>query len=158
MAWMKRIGLISAVALVAIQLIRPAKTNPPIQEDRTLQKTTDVLPEVVAIIDRSCNDCHSHKTVWPWYSDFAPVSWYLIHDVNEGRRELNFSDWRKYNAKRAAHKLEEICGEVQKDNMPLKSYVLFHPAAKLSHGEKELLCSWTKETRARLISGSNAGG
>jgi len=157
MTWMKRISLVLALVLGGIQLVQPAKTNPRIHEDRTLQRTLDVPPEVMGIIDRSCRDCHSFKTTWPWYSTIAPISWYLIRDVNEGRRELNFSEWRNYNSKRAAHKLEEMCSEVQKGNMPLKSYRLVHPAAKLSQREKELLCHWTKETRARLLLELNAG-
>jgi len=158
MAWMKRVGLISALVLVGIQLVRPAKTNPTVHEDQTLQRTLDAPPEVIAIMDRSCNDCHSFKTAWPWYSEIAPISWYLIHDVNEGRRELNFSEWRDYNPKRASRKLEEICSEVQKGDMPLKSYALIHPEAKVSEFEKKLLCNWTKEARARLIAALNAGG
>ena len=91
-------------------------------------------------------------------SEIAPISWYLIHDVNEGPKELNFSEWRNYNPKRAARKLDEMCREVKKGVMPLKSYVLFHPATRLSHPEQELLCNWTKETRARLVSELNIGG
>ena len=156
MKWIKRVSLISTVVLVGIQLVPPDKTNPAIQEDRTLQRVLEVPLEVTAIIDRSCNNCHSFKTVWPWYSNIALISWYLIHDVNEGRRELNFSEWGTYNAKRATRKLNEICQEVQKGEMPLKSYALIHPTAKLSRREIELLCNWAKETRARLVAKLNA--
>ena len=157
MTWVKRISLISVFVLGGIQLVQPEKTNPTVYEDRILQRTLEVPPEITSIIDRSCSDCHSFKTTWPWYSAIAPISWYLIHDVNEGRRELNFSEWRNYTPKRAARKLEEICSEVQKGNMPLKSYAFVHPEAKLSNREKEQLCTWTKETRARLIPEPNTG-
>ena len=89
----------------------------------TLSARLQVTPEVEAILNRSCVDCHSHKTVWPWYSNVAPVSWYLTHDVNEGRRHWNVSNWPT-DPKRSAHRLEEMCQQVEKGEMPLPIYVL----------------------------------
>ena len=88
-------GLIAGIAalLLTIQFIRPAKTNPPIVRERTLEAAVAVPPEVEAILARSCNDCHSNGTEWPWYSNVAPVSFFVINHVNEGRRHLNFSEW-----------------------------------------------------------------
>src|SRR5206468_12536548 len=70
------------------------------------------------MLQRSCNACHSNQTAWPWYSQVSPISWYLQHHVNEGRRELNFSDWATYDQRRAARKLTETCEEVKKGAMP----------------------------------------
>ena len=98
-----------AVLLVIIQFVRPVKTNPPIDEGSTIHARARVPSEVAAILERSCSDCHSHKTRWPWYSQIAPISWLLAHDVNEGREHLNLSNWSKYNPRRAAVKQEEIC-------------------------------------------------
>jgi hypothetical protein len=143
--------LITLVMLFgAIQLIRPSRVNPPIDESRTLQARTQVSPEINAVLERSCNDCHSDKTHWPWYSNIAPFSWYLVHDVNEGRAELSFSNWGGYTARRAARKLQEFCEQIEKGAMPLKAYVFLHRDAKLSDAEKKLLCAWTNQERARL--------
>jgi Haem-binding domain len=147
----KRVLLALAIILVLIQVVRPAKTNPPVDESRTVQAVTQMPPDVQAVVERSCNDCHSHKTRWPWYSEVAPVSWYLAHEVNEGRRELVFSDWAKYDARRAAHKLEEICDQVEQGKMPPKLYLLLHSDAKLSDSDKQLLCEWAKRERQRVI-------
>ena len=147
--FLRRLLIISIVLFGAIQLIRPSRTNPAIDESVTLQARTQVPPEVNAVLERSCNDCHSNKTVWPWYSAIAPFSWYLVHDVNEGRAELSFSNWGRYPAKRTVRKLQEICEQIGNNAMPLKAYVLLHPDAKLSDAEKKLLCAWTNQERAR---------
>lgn len=148
---LKWIGGSLVVALVVIQAIRPAKTNPPIDETKTMQANTHMSPEVSAIFDRACSDCHSSKTTWPWYSQVAPVSWYIVSDVNGGRKELSLSDWGNYEPKRKARKLQEICEQVEKGEMPMKSYVLIHPAAKLSDSDKQLLCDWAKQERERVL-------
>ncbi len=109
-----------------------------------------VSPEVNAVLERSCNDCHSDKTHWPWYSNIAPLSWYLVHDVHEGRAELSFSNWGSYTTKRATRKLQEICEQTGKGTMPLKTYVLMHPDAKLSDSDKKLLCNWADQELTRL--------
>jgi hypothetical protein len=141
---LKWIGLTLIVLLVAIQLIRPARTNPVVDESRTIEADTQMNPEVAAIFERACYDCHSSKTRWPWYSQIAPVSWFLVSDVNDARKKLSLSDWGSYDPKKKATKLQEICEEIEKDDMPLASYVLLHPQAKLSGSDRKLLCDWVK--------------
>lgn len=150
MKWLKRAVIALAIIFAAAQFIRPSMTNPPVDESRTLRAKTQVSPEVHAIMERSCNDCHSNKTTWPWYSQIAPTSWYLSFHVNEGRTELNLSDWAAYDTREATHKLEEICEEVKAGEMPMKSYLLIHPSANLSDADKQALCNWTEQERARL--------
>ena len=141
-----------AIALVIlIQVIRPARTNPPVDEKAAIQSNIQISPEVSDILKRSCYDCHSSSTVWPWYSNVVPVSWYLVRHVNAGRKELSFSEWGTYNAKRRARKLKEICEQLEKDEMPIPAYVRLHPDAKLSDEDKELLCQWAKQERERLL-------
>ena len=146
---LKWAGITLAVAFIVSQFIRPAKTNPPVDEASTLSARLQVTPEVEAILNRSCVDCHSHKTVWPWYSQVAPVSWYLTHDVNEGRRHWNVSNWPT-DLKRSAHRLEEMCEQVEKGEMPLASYLIMHPTAKLTDADKKTLCDWANAERQRL--------
>jgi hypothetical protein len=150
---LKWIGIGLAVLVVVIQVIRPAKTNPAVNETQTMQANTQMSREVASVLDRACSDCHSSKTTWPWYSQIAPVSWFVIRDVNEGRKELSFSDWGKYEPKRKARKLQEICDQVEKGEMPMKSYVLIHPTAGLSDSDKRLLCDWAKQERERVMAG-----
>jgi cytochrome c551/c552 len=146
---LKWLAIALAIAFVVIQFIRPARTNPPVDETATLSARLQLTPEVGAILDRSCVDCHSHKTVWPWYSNVAPVSWFLTHDVNEGRRHWNVSNWPT-DPKRSAHRLEELCEQVTKGEMPMAIYVVMHPTAKLSDADKKTLCDWANGERQRL--------
>ena len=81
------------IAFMVMQFIRPAKTNPLVDDASTMSARLQVTPEVEAILNRSCIDCHSYKTVWPWYSKVAPISWLLVSDVNEGRKHFNLSNW-----------------------------------------------------------------
>lgn len=145
--------LIIGVGVVAMQFIaRPDRVNPVEDPRVALSSRLDVPPDVQAILDRSCNDCHSNRTVWPWYSSVAPVSWLVAHDVEEGRRHLNFSEWGTYPVKRQAAKLEMISGEVDNGEMPLKVYVLMHRSAALTEADKDRLCDW-----AAAVSDSLAG-
>jgi hypothetical protein len=83
--------------------------------------------------------------VWPWYSQIAPLSWLLANDVKEGRRELNFSKWSTYDAKRRAKKLTEIAKEVGEGEMPPWYYVLVHSDAKLAGTDRDTVRVWTLE-------------
>jgi Haem-binding domain len=146
---MKWAGITLVVAFIVAQFVRPAKTNPPVDEGSTLSARLQVTPEVEAIINRSCVDCHSHKTMWPWYSNVAPVSWLLTRDVNDGRRHWNVSDWPT-DPKRSARRLQEMCEQVEKGEMPMAIYVVMHPMAKLSDADKKTLCDWADAERQRL--------
>lgn len=115
-----------------------------------MQARLNVTPEVAAILDRSCQDCHSNATRWPWYSNFAPPSWLLVDHVNEGRQHLNLSEWGRLDKRRASNKLEEICDEVKTGAMPMASYTWIHRSARLSPEDAKILCDWTASERARL--------
>ena len=147
---LKWIIVVLAILFACIQLIRPAKTNPAIDESRTISARLNVPPDVTNILERSCQDCHSNKTVWPWYSQLAPVSWLLVSDVNEGRSHLNLSDWASYDATRAPRKLDQMCEQVDHSEMPLWFYVPLHPKSRLSDDDKKILCDWTKKVRETM--------
>lgn len=136
------------VILAALQFIRPARTNPAIDEARKISARMSVTPEVAAILDRSCNDCHSNQTRWPWYSNIAPVSWFVINHVNEGRDNMNFSDWAQYDSRTQENLLRQSCREVSSGMMPLNSYLWLHRGATLSSEDVKTLCDWVNaETR-----------
>lgn len=157
MKWLVRIAIVLAIVFVAIQVIRPARTNPPTDPSRTIQTVMNVPAPVNAILQRSCHDCHSHDTRWPWYSNLAPMSWLVVKDVNEARQHMNFSEWAAYPPKDAEHLLEEMCEEVEKGDMPLEAYVLAHPSAKLSDGERQTLCAWAQQFDGDGGRGRNRG-
>lgn len=142
--------VVLAVIFVAIQFVRPAKTNPTAEATQSLEARLQVTPQVSAILDRSCNDCHSNKTRWPWYSQVAPVSWFVIDHVNEGRDNVNFSEWGKYDPPTARNLLKQICRETRAGVMPLSSYTPLHPGSKLSPDDVKTVCDWTGSEAARI--------
>jgi len=145
--------LISLVCLfILIQLKRPARTNPAVDESQTIEAHTQMTSQAKDILDRSCRDCHSHKTEWPWYTNVAPLSWWITDHVNTGRKDLNLSEWGKLDKDRQDKKLRQICDEVEDGAMPLSSYLPMHPKAKLSEQDKKTLCDWTAAEHGRLSS------
>ncbi len=147
---LKWIAIALVVIFIGIQFVRPARTNPQVDEAQTIFARTQMTPEVSAILERSCRDCHSHKTDWPWYSNVAPVSWWLTDHVNNGRKDLNLSEWGQLAQDRQDRKLRQICDEVSDNIMPLSSYLPMHPQARLSEQDKKTLCDWTDAERERL--------
>lgn len=147
---LKWIVIIVVVVFIVMQFYRPAKTNPPIDQTQTIEAHTQMTPQVAAILDRSCNDCHSNKSRWPWYSNVAPVSWFVIDHVNDARKDLNFSEWSKRDKDRQGRKLQQICDEVTSGAMPLTSYTPMHPGSALSPADIKTLCDWTNGERQRM--------
>jgi len=147
---LKWTAIILVIIFVGLQFIRSAKTNPPIDQSQTIEAHTQMTPQVAAILDRSCNDCHSNKTRWPWYSNVAPASWLVIGHVNDARKDLNFSEWSRRDRDRQSKKLQQMCDEVTDGAMPLGSYTPLHPGSKLSADDVKTLCDWANSERQRI--------
>ena len=148
--YLKWTAIVLALLFVGIQFVRPTRINPPINESETIQAKLNVPPEIDSILARSCNDCHSNRTDWVWYSNVAPASWFMAYHVEEGRIELNFSEWGKLSPGRASRKLEEVCEQVNAGEMPIWNYVLLHPSAHLTDADKKALCDWAKREREKI--------
>ncbi|MDX9924778.1 MAG: heme-binding domain-containing protein [Ignavibacteriaceae bacterium] len=121
----RTILLVLFFALIGIQFIEVERTNPPVTDE--IKAPTDIME----ILKKSCYDCHSNETVWPWYSKVAPVSWLVEDDVTEGRKHLNFSTFESLDTSVKLKKKDEILEEVQNGEMPLDIYTLIHPNANL---------------------------
>jgi hypothetical protein len=147
--------IIAVVSSLIAQFFGPSKTNPPIDPTQSIESRLQLTPPVTAIFERSCNDCHSNKTRWPWYSNVAPVSWFVIGHVNEGRENMNFSEWGRYTQRDNDSLLRQICREVRAGVMPLSSYTPLHPGSKLSAADVKTICDWTDAERARLAGVQN---
>lgn len=138
----KKVLLGIAIVIVAIQLVPVNRSNP------AVEGMIEAPPQIMAILEKSCYDCHSNHTEWPWYSYVAPVSWLIANDVEHGRGHLNFTAWDTYDQRRRNHKIEEIWQEVSEGEMPLWFYLPLHPEARLSAEEVESLRVWTKQVKA----------
>ncbi|MCO6499955.1 MAG: heme-binding domain-containing protein [Vicingus serpentipes] len=133
---------------IIIQFFRIDQTNPEFTIKNDFIEINQPPKEVTAILKSACYDCHSNESKYPWYANVSPISWWLKHHIDEGREELNFSEWGTFKAKRKDHKLEEIIELVEEGEMPLKEYTWTHAEAKLTEEQKSLLINWVKEIRA----------
>jgi hypothetical protein len=137
------VGII-VVVFIALQFWRVDQTPIPIVEAETIKAGIDVPPDIDMILTRSCADCHSNATVYPWYTNIQPAAWFMNGHITEGRQQLNFSTFNTYSAKKKRKKLEEACDEVKSGGMPLPSYLWIHHDAALSESEIKAICAWAE--------------
>jgi len=130
------IFILVLLALLGIQFIPVNKTNPIITQD------IETPSDVKNILRTSCYNCHSNETKWPWYSNFAPVSWMVINDVNDARKRMNFSAWDKLSFERKEELKKDIWDEVRQDDMPPTLFTYAHPDAKLGLPQKSIIKKW----------------
>jgi len=136
----RRIGIALLAAIAAMmmltQFFRPAIDNPPAGGG------LDAPPEIAALLRGSCYDCHSNETHWPFYARVAPLSWLVVHDVNRGRQELNFSEWNTYFPQTRHRKLQWIERSLTQEHMPPRIYTLMHPGSRLSAADRTTINNW----------------
>jgi hypothetical protein len=137
------IGL--GIALVAIQFIPVKRSNPPVTG------LVDAPEDVMTTLRRSCWNCHSNETEWPWYAYIAPVSWRVSQHVWMAREHVNFTEWDSYDAEELDEAFEEIAEEIEKGGMPLSDYLLVHRKAKLTASDRERLIAWAEAARERIV-------
>lgn len=132
------------VVFIAMQAFRIDKTNPQAAKELDFISINKPSKDIAKVLKASCYDCHSNESTYPWYSNVAPVSWFLKHHIDEAREELNFSEWGNFSEKRKAKKLEEITEEVEEGEMPMTSYLLMHSEAKMSDVQREAFVTYFK--------------
>jgi len=144
---------------IAIQFIGPARTNPPVAPSHTIGSQLQIPPRMADIMNRACMDCHSYETRWPWYSGVAPVRWWLVQHVNDGRETLNLSEWSQYQPAYAGATLGAMAKAARPGLMPPASYRALHPLARLSVEEVTEFSDWAEAERLRILnSRSDQGG
>ena len=146
-----------AVVAVAGFSVGPASRvaqNPPVIAGHPIEAHLAVPRDVEKILSRSCKDCHSYETRWPWYSRLPLVSVVLADDVRRARSYMNLSDWSATIAKGKGEEsaaLNGICEELRSDSMPLSWYRRVHRHTHLNAAEVEAVCQWTEKTAAASV-------
>ena len=135
------------LGFVIIQFFRPAKNKSEGTSKNDISTLYTVPLDVQNILKTSCNDCHSNNTVYPWYAEVQPVAWWLNDHVQDGKKDLNFSEFASYRPRRQYRKLEEINELIKENEMPLNSYLWIHKDAKLSDQQKLTLANWVNAVR-----------
>ncbi len=151
---LKQAAVVFVVVFAAAQLVRPERANPATDVSRTIQAQVGTAGALAAVLDRSCRDCHSNNTVWPWYTQVAPVSWLMARGVAEGRRAVNFSEWAGYPPEVQRTLLSVSCQDVSSGKMP-GPYTLVRPETKLSPQDIETICAAARRAEANAAGGGS---
>ena len=150
---LKQAAIVIVVAFAAAQLVRPERANPTTDVTRTIQAHMPARSALVAVLDRSCRDCHSNQTVWPRYAQVAPLSWLMAQAVKEGRNALNFSEWAGYQPAQQRLLLAMSCDDATSGKMP-GAYTLLRPETRLSSQDVETICAAARQADTGAAGGS----
>ena len=143
-------AIVFVVVFAAAQFVRPERTNPPIDPALTIQTYVGTESGLVALLDRSCRDCHSNATEWRWYTQIAPVSWLMARGVADGRQAVNFSEWGTYLSDQQRALLALSCQDAIDGRMP-GLYALLRPETRLSAKDIMTLCAASRRAGAPLF-------
>ena len=144
--WFLLVGVLVLMQLYPVSRPEVSPNNP-----GDLLKNVDVPSKISTILRSTCYDCHSNETIYPWYSNIAPVKWLVYYDINNAREELNFSEWNSLTKMDKAEILDDISTEVLEEEMPLKIYPLMHSEAKLSKADRESISEWAEMLAEELF-------
>lgn len=133
--------------LLVAQFFPIDKTNPPADPSKDFITMTNPPAAVAENIKAACYDCHSHHVKYPWYTNVAPISWWVKGHIDHGTKHLNFSIWGDYSEKKKDHKLDECVEFVEKNWMPILTYKMMHSEGRLTEAEREEMISFFKRLK-----------
>lgn len=152
---LKKVGIGLLVVLVVLQFFQPTKNQGEKLGSNDIYQVAMTPNLVQTALETSCYDCHSNSTVYPWYTKIQPIGLWMQYHVNEGKEELNFSEFKTYTPKRQAHKFDEIVEMIEADEMPLASYTLIHKNAVLTEEQKVQILEWAKASAKEIRAKAN---
>lgn len=127
---------------IILQFIKPDRNTSGQVSSENLMDYYHAPNSVRQILQKSCMDCHSNNTQYPWYANVQPIGWLIDSHIKKGKEELNFDEFHSYSDRRKISKLKSMRSQIDEDNMPLVSYTLIHRNAILSEQQKTLLDNW----------------
>jgi len=142
-----KVVIVALAVFAGLQVIPVDRSNPPVEASRTIFASEALPAKVEIVLRRSCQDCHSSQTRWPWYGYIAPTSWIVAHDVHAARRQMNLSEWAGYSQKKREAKLNGICEQVINGDMPEGKYAVIHRSARVTEDERTAICRWVENSR-----------
>lgn len=135
------------IVFAAAQLVRPDRANPTTDASHTIQAHVGTANGLVAVLDRSCGDCHSNGTTWRWYTQIAPLSWLMASSVKQGRKAVNFSEWAAYPPEQQRVLLAASCQAASQGKMP-GPYTMLRPQTRLSAQDIATICAAARQVEA----------
>ena len=143
----KKITVAILIVFVVIQFIPTKRNQSTVVMSTDFTNTFNVPDSILSLLKSSCYDCHSNNTNYPWYNHIQPVAWMLSDHVNDGKKELNFSEFGSYSKRKQKHKLKAIISQVKKEEMPIYAYTIIHRDAVLSSSEQQQLFRWIEQVK-----------
>jgi len=143
----RRILIFLLIVLVGIQFIPTKRNESVVVLDTDFSKTFNLPDNIQVLLKKSCYDCHSNNTNYPWYNKIQPASWFLEKHIKDGKKELNFSEFGSYSKRKQKSKLKAIINQIKDNEMPLSSYTLIHQDAKLTERDKKDLIAWIRKQK-----------
>jgi hypothetical protein len=143
------------ILLVLIQFIRPKRNVSASGSPQDIAVVYSTPDSVKKLLRRSCYDCHSNNTVYPWYSNLQPVGWWLQMHVNDGKHHLDYSAFASYEPRRQAKALHETVETIKEDEMPLDTYLWIHRNALLTENEKLMISEWATHLEKEIRQKNN---
>jgi hypothetical protein len=102
--------------------------------------------DIAPIMEKACFDCHSSKTVYPWYHHLPGVAQYLDGHIAEARERLDLSDGFPFKGRAPiVGRVRGIGRWVERDGMPPWDYKLMHARSRLSDPEKKIVIDWSSQ-------------
>jgi hypothetical protein len=148
----RKIVLSLVIIFIAIQFIQPAKNKREGVSPADIINHFQVPEKVATILKSSCYDCHSNNTSYPWYASIQPIAWWMAKHIKEGKEVLNFNEFGSLSGRRQQSKIKAIFNNVKDASMPLSSYILLHPSAKLTKENKAIVMEWATKISAGTLS------
>lgn len=142
MKFFKFLILVLISGLVGVQFFPASLNQNTVVLSTDFTKTFKVSENVQILLKKSCYDCHSNNTNYPWYNKVQPLGWVLENHIKEGKEELNFSEFGVYSKRRQKSKLKSILNQIKDDEMPLSSYTLIHRESRLTISDKKEVITW----------------
>ena len=142
MKFAKIIAVVLLVAFVGIQFVPTERNQSDVVPKTDFMLVNSVPDHIKSKLQTSCYDCHSNNTSYPWYNKMQPVAWFLENHIEEGKAELNFSEWDSYSNRRKISKLKSIVSQIKENKMPLSSYTMIHKDALLDDIQKKEIIDW----------------
>lgn len=146
----KLLFLFFLAVFIIIQFFQPEKNLGGITSDHIFEQE-NLPPEIKTILSNSCLDCHSNQTNYLWYHKIAPVSWFINSHIEDGKKELNFSNWGQMDVFDQIGTLDKIRSEIEDKEMPLESYTLIHKKARLSDEQISIIATWIDQFSEELL-------
>ncbi len=150
---LKKILLGLLIVLLIGQFIQPPKNKGAVASANDITHSVQVPDTIMSLLKTACYDCHSNSTSYPWYSKITPVNWWLYNHIQEGKKNLNFSEFTG-TYRRKMRKLEESGELTEKHEMPIGSYLWMHEEAALTDAQRKMIVDWTNTARQQLLQDS----